>query len=95
MPSESKPSSFIIVRPGVYAERTISTPRGQTGEPALTRTVADHYARLVGLTIKRILFQDYEGQPLPVIEFTNGTTASVMCDPEGNGPGHLDTWHTP
>lgn len=32
-----------------------------------------------------------------VIEFTDGTMALVMADPEGNGPGHLETnygfWH--
>lgn len=24
------------------------------------------------------------------IEFDDGTVAWILCDPEGNGPGHLD-----
>lgn len=51
-----------------------------------------HYGRLVGLRIKEVQIEDFEGQALPVLIFKSGpiVSAAVMMDPEGNGPGHLD-----
>ena len=71
---------FGIVAPGVFG------PRSLCGTP-----YAADYAKLVGKTVKRIQLQDSEGSPhlKPVIVFTDGTTAFVMCDDEGNGPGAL------
>ena len=68
----------------------------------MTTTKKDqHYATaLVGKTIKRVRSLDkveiddlgwYETwDPTCVIEFTDGTYAVVMADPEGNGTGFLD-----
>jgi hypothetical protein len=56
----------------------------------------EHYGKLVGRNILAIHWQDFEGQSLPILilsgKDTKGSpvTAAVMCDPEGNGPGHLE-----
>jgi len=56
----------------------------------------EHYDKLVGRKIVGIQWEDYEGHALPSLilsgKDTEGraVTATVMCDPEGNGPGHLD-----
>jgi hypothetical protein len=55
-----------------------------------------HYSQLVGRQITAIIWEDLEGQALPVLVLTgrdrdgNAATAAVLADPEGNGPGHLD-----
>lgn len=56
----------------------------------VTPHAAEHYKGLIGKTIKEIIFQEMDGQALPILVFTDKTNAAVMCDPEGNGPGHLD-----
>ena len=63
---------------------------------APTRMEREHYAKLVGRRITAVLWQDMEGQALPVLVFEgqdrngNAATVAVLADPEGNGPGHLD-----
>jgi hypothetical protein len=55
------------------------------------RPFAAEYGALAGKTIKYIQLTACPGQGFePVIVFTDGTAAFVMCDPECNGPGHLD-----
>jgi len=55
-----------------------------------------HYAKLVGRKILAIHWEDFEGHPLPVSVLSGkvrkgGLAATaVKCDPEGNGPGHLE-----
>ena len=55
-----------------------------------------HYQKLVGRKILAIQWEDFEGHPLPVLVLSGKdskgrpATAAVMCDPEGNGPGHLE-----
>lgn len=52
-----------------------------------------HYGQLIGKTVKRVVVHSFEQDPrslLPILEFTDGTSAAVMMDPECNGPGHLD-----
>jgi hypothetical protein len=55
-----------------------------------------HYDKLVGRQILAILWEDLDGRPMPVLLLTgwdrdgNAATVAVFCDPEGNGPGHLD-----
>jgi len=55
-----------------------------------------HYGKLVGRKILAIQWEDFEGHPLPVLVLSGKdssgglATAAVMCDPEGNGPGHLE-----
>ena len=57
---------------------------------AITPYTVAHYSKLLGRTLTEIRFEAYDGQPLPVLVFQCGMTAAVFCDPEGNGPGHLD-----
>ena len=55
-----------------------------------------HYGKLVGRQITAILWEELEGQALPVLLLTgldqdgNAATVAVLADPEGNGPGHLE-----
>ncbi len=61
-----------------------------------TRIETEHYAKLVGRTITAIVWEDLDGQPVPALVLTgndrdgNAAFATVLADPEGNGPGHLD-----
>ncbi len=56
----------------------------------------EHYQKLVGRQIVAIIWEELEGQALPVLLLTgfdrdgNAATTAVLADPEGNGPGHLD-----
>jgi hypothetical protein len=56
----------------------------------------EHYERLVGRQIVDVLWDDFEGQPLPVLVLSGNdrdgqaAVVSVLADPEGNGPGHLE-----
>ncbi len=56
----------------------------------------EHYAKLVGRQITAILWEEIEGQALPVLLLSgndrdgNAASATVLADPEGNGPGHVD-----
>jgi len=55
-----------------------------------------HYEKLVGRKIVGIQREDYEGHGLPSLILSGKgpewrvATVAVMCDPEGNGPGHLE-----
>ena len=63
---------------------------------APARIESEHYQKLVGRQILAIYWDELEGQALPVLVLSgrdlNGqaATATVLADPEGNGPGHLD-----
>ena len=65
-----------------------------SGEP--TPFELEHYGKLVGRKILAIQWEDFEGHPLPVLVLSGKdregrrAEATVMCDPEGNGPGHLE-----
>ncbi len=56
----------------------------------------EHYQKLVGRQILAIYWDELEGRPLPILVLSgrdqngNAATATVLADPEGNGPGHLD-----
>ena len=56
----------------------------------------EHYAELIGRQITAIQWEEMEGQALPVLVLSgwdrdgNVATVTVLMDPEGNGPGHLD-----
>lgn len=67
----------------------------------MATTTNTHYASsLVGKTVKRVrslddvemkeLYWFASSNPTAVIEFTDGTYAIVMADPEGNGTGFLE-----
>ena len=56
----------------------------------------EHYQKLIGRRITAIRWEELEGRPLPVLMLDgrdrdgNTATLTVLADPEGNGPGHLD-----
>ena len=55
-----------------------------------------HYGKLVGRKILAIQWEDFEGRSLAILVLSGKdskgklATATVMRDPEGNGPGHLE-----
>ena len=55
-----------------------------------------HYGKLVGRQITAILWEELEGQALPILMINgwdrdgNAATVTVLMDPEGNAPGHLN-----
>lgn len=61
-----------------------------------TSIESGHYAKLVGRRITGLIWEELEGQALPVLLLEgwdrdgNAATVTVLADPEGNGPGHLD-----
>ena len=61
-----------------------------------TNIERQHYQKLVGRQIVGINWEDMEGRALPVLLLSgddrdrNAASAGVLCDPEGNGPGHLE-----
>jgi len=61
-----------------------------------TQIERKHYQKLVGRQITDVIWEEMDGRPLPVLLLTgwdrngNAATATVLMDPEGNGPGHLD-----
>ena len=56
----------------------------------------EHYQKLVGRQIVAIHWDELAGQPLPALILSGRdrdgqiATVTVLADPEGNGPGHLD-----
>ncbi len=63
---------------------------------APTRIEREHYQKLVGRQILAIYWDELDGQALPILVLSgrdqngNAATATVLADPEGNAPGHLD-----
>ena len=63
---------------------------------APTKIEREHYAKLIGRQITAINWEELEGRALPVLLINgqdrdgNAATATVLMDPEGNGPGHLN-----
>lgn len=63
---------------------------------APTRIEREHYQKLVGRQILAIYWDELEGRPLPILVLSGrdldgqAATATVLAEPEGNGPGHLD-----
>jgi hypothetical protein len=61
-----------------------------------TATERQHYQKLVGRQIIAIIWEEMEGQALPILLLSdndqdgNAASAQVLSDPEGNGPGHLE-----
>ena len=57
----------------------------------------EHYRKIVGRKIVAVVWEDYEGEPMPVLllkgKDRHGHPASlrILADPEGNGPGHMST----
>lgn len=56
----------------------------------VTPVEINHYEQLLGKTITEIRFEEFDEGNIVVLKFNDNSTAVVMCDPEGNGPGFLD-----
>jgi hypothetical protein len=56
--------------------------------------VARHYARLVGRKIVNVQLEvdtlSGSHDPMVILVFEDDSCASILCDPEGNGPGHIE-----
>ena len=56
----------------------------------------EHYQKLVGRQILAVHWDELDGRALPILVLSGRdsdghvVTATVLADPEGNGPGHLD-----
>ena len=48
-----------------------------------------HLKQLVGQRIVNVVTDLLDGQNLYGLVLSNGSVAWILCDPEGNGPGHL------
>jgi len=65
-------------------------------DSAPTKIEREHYAKLIGRQITAIQWEQMEGHALPVLVLSgrdrdeNVTSATVLMDPDGNGPGRLD-----
>jgi hypothetical protein len=44
--------------------------------------------KVVGLALDTLSEAEF-GEPVYGLQFDDGTIAWILCDPEGNGPGHL------
>ena len=52
--------------------------------------MVEHLSQLVGKTVTKVV-KDGEGyDAFWGLKFDDGTVAFILCDPEGNGPGHLE-----
>lgn len=60
--------------------------------PATNDPFVRHLNQLRGKTVKEVIVDpsDLGIGPIYGLSFTDGTDAWIMCDPEGNGPGHLE-----
>ena len=54
--------------------------------------MVEHLSKLTGKTVKGVAFvpPDEWSEEMYGLEFTDGTVAWILRDPEGNGQGHLD-----
>lgn len=59
-------------------------------DPEAGKFWAKHYYELIGKTVSHVQIEEMDGAPCAVLVLTDGTVATVLCDPEGNGPGFLD-----
>lgn len=52
-----------------------------------SKFMIDYLRQLIGKTVTKVA---WDGDEVYGLEFSDGTLAWIMQDPEGNGPGHLD-----
>jgi hypothetical protein len=57
----------------------------------MDQAMIEHLSPLIGRTIKGIVKDDSDPTMETVygLELDDGTELFILCDPEGNGPGHL------
>jgi hypothetical protein len=55
------------------------------------KVMTDHLRQLVGHRVTGVVKSPSSwSDPFWGLKFDDGTTAFILCDPEGNGPGHLE-----
>ena len=57
----------------------------------MDQAMIEHLSPLIGRTVKGIV-KDSSDPTMDAVyglELDDGTLAFILCDPEGNGPGHL------
>lgn len=60
---------------------------------ATAQVLANHLNVLIGRRIESIQLTMFEDSPVNLVAtlvFDDGSAASIMADPEGNGPGHIE-----
>jgi hypothetical protein len=57
----------------------------------LDKVMREHLRQLVGRKVTGLVKDPSPGVgPIWGLKFDDGTMAFILCDPEGNGPGHLE-----
>lgn len=60
----------------------------------VNHNTAGYFSKLIGRKIVNVqLLQDVcsgSAEPMTVLVFDDDSSASILCDPEGNGPGFID-----
>jgi hypothetical protein len=55
------------------------------------KVMREHLGQLVGRKVTGLVKDPSPGVgPIWGLKFDDGTMAFILCDPEGNGPGHLE-----
>jgi hypothetical protein len=55
------------------------------------QVMREHLGQLVGRKVTGLVKDPGDGvEPIWGLKFDDGTMAFILCDPEGNGPGHLE-----
>ena len=71
----------------------VSAKTKEDYKEVVARANIRHLSQLLSKTVVKVVRdggQDEYTKECFGLEFDDGTTAWIMCDPEGNGPGHLD-----
>ena len=55
------------------------------------KVMREHLGQLVGRKVTGLVKDpSHDVEPIWGLKFDDGTMAFILCDPEGNGPGHLE-----
>ena len=57
----------------------------------INQVMVKHLGQLVGRKVTGLVKDPgQDTEPIWGLKFDDGTLAFILCDPEGNGPGHLE-----
>ncbi len=54
------------------------------------KNIHNHLKKLLQKTVVNLVVDNHSDSGIWGLKFNDGTIAWILCDPEGNGPGHLD-----
>lgn len=54
------------------------------------QNTVNHLKQLIGKGVVSLVASNHDDSGIYGLKFHDGTIAWILCDPEGNGPGHLD-----